>query len=480
MIIISIEYYCINWKKINNKFKVEERKFLEKLIVSSKKYSPCRAPRAKAPPAARHSDRGTIYRSPRREPPLVSYSYLLTNKRFSININYSILSNFYFCVRNVESKDEAVKDKIEDAVKQNMGQLLKDERVVQEYKARKKKHPCWAILPCIAFTWFLIAYTLMVLGQNFSGYRIAQVSLENRFENGLIGNGTSVHDVRDVLTFWQYVNQTLLPTVYAKENHDRIKSIIAAGDWQEPVYSNSAIQVKLASGPTFSDGDAGENPNVDYLLGPITFRTARIRDSETCALPGETGGEFESFVPLIAKQVTQSPTGRCFGTWSSASEETRTYGSSVEPFKFWDGNEEEYWQGKEGEYWNGIISYDAWQLFGNPSSIGGELATYPSSGYVMKVDRNQTLTNRTIGHMYNNRYVDVATRMIAIEFVVWNGHSSDPRELAEGQFIFTRVMFEISPTGQWLKKNLANKIVGYLARCEFLAKLGLRFWILVG
>ena len=31
-----------------------------------------------------------------------------------------------------------------------------------------------------------------------------------------------------------------------------------------------------------------------------------------------------------------------------------------------------------------------------------------------------------------------------------------------------------------LKKNLANKIFGYLARCEFWAKKGLRFWILVG
>ena len=31
-----------------------------------------------------------------------------------------------------------------------------------------------------------------------------------------------------------------------------------------------------------------------------------------------------------------------------------------------------------------------------------------------------------------------------------------------------------------LKKNLANKFFGYLARCEFWRKLGLRFWILVG
>ena len=31
-----------------------------------------------------------------------------------------------------------------------------------------------------------------------------------------------------------------------------------------------------------------------------------------------------------------------------------------------------------------------------------------------------------------------------------------------------------------LKKNLANKYFGYLARCEFWAKIGLRFWILVG
>ena len=31
-----------------------------------------------------------------------------------------------------------------------------------------------------------------------------------------------------------------------------------------------------------------------------------------------------------------------------------------------------------------------------------------------------------------------------------------------------------------LKKNLANKIFGYEARCDFWSKLELRFWILVG
>ena len=33
---------------------------------------------------------------------------------------------------------------------------------------------------------------------------------------------------------------------------------------------------------------------------------------------------------------------------------------------------------------------------------------------------------------------------------------------------------------QMLKKKLANKIFGYSARCDFCAKLGLRFWIFVG
>ena len=33
---------------------------------------------------------------------------------------------------------------------------------------------------------------------------------------------------------------------------------------------------------------------------------------------------------------------------------------------------------------------------------------------------------------------------------------------------------------QRLKKNLANKIFGYLVRCDFWVKLELRFWILVG
>ena len=38
---------------------------------------------------------------------------------------------------------------------------------------------------------------------------------------------------------------------------------------------------------------------------------------------------------------------------------------------------------------------------------------------------------------------------------------------------------KIVPAEEMFKKNLANKIVGYLAKCEFCAKIGFRFWILV-
>ena len=46
--------------------------------------------------------------------------------------------------------------------------------------------------------------------------------------------------------------------------------------------------------------------------------------------------------------------------------------------------------------------------------------------------------------------------------------------------ILTRGMFFDSEPVEQLKKNLANKIFGYEARCDFWAKLGLRFWILLG
>ena len=53
--------------------------------------------------------------------------------------------------------------------------------------------------------------------------------------------------------------------------------------------------------------------------------------------------------------------------------------------------------------------------------------------------------------------------------------------------MFCKMLFEdnlihgdLHPGNILLKKNLANKIFGYLARCEFWAKIGLRFWILVG
>ena len=51
--------------------------------------------------------------------------------------------------------------------------------------------------------------------------------------------------------------------------------------------------------------------------------------------------------------------------------------------------------------------------------------------------------------------------------------------VAEGNWfcILTLISFSFAVV---LKKNLVNKIFGYLARCEFWAKIGLRFWILVG
>ena len=47
-------------------------------------------------------------------------------------------------------------------------------------------------------------------------------------------------------------------------------------------------------------------------------------------------------------------------------------------------------------------------------------------------------------------------------------------------FYVTFTAFAVVSGAVLLKKNLANKIFGYLARCEFWAKIGLRFLILVG
>ena len=46
--------------------------------------------------------------------------------------------------------------------------------------------------------------------------------------------------------------------------------------------------------------------------------------------------------------------------------------------------------------------------------------------------------------------------------------------------LLQRPHFPRGQAGDWLKKNLANKIFGYLARCDFWSKIGLRFWIFVG
>ena len=42
------------------------------------------------------------------------------------------------------------------------------------------------------------------------------------------------------------------------------------------------------------------------------------------------------------------------------------------------------------------------------------------------------------------------------------------------------LIMELCHGKELFKKNFVNKIFGYLARCEFWAKMGLRFWILVG
>ena len=55
-----------------------------------------------------------------------------------------------------------------------------------------------------------------------------------------------------------------------------------------------------------------------------------------------------------------------------------------------------------------------------------------------------------------------------------------PGEAGTSKCVMIENYFSIDEQADLLKKNLANKIFGYLARCEFWAKLGLRFWILVG
>ena len=54
----------------------------------------------------------------------------------------------------------------------------------------------------------------------------------------------------------------------------------------------------------------------------------------------------------------------------------------------------------------------------------------------------------------------------------WNGGLGDYQAVKQAVKVLGRA--------RKLKKNLANKNLGYLARCDFWLKLGLRFWMFVG
>ena len=75
---------------------------------------------------------------------------------------------------------------------------------------------------------------------------------------------------------------------------------------------------------------------------------------------------------------------------------------------------------------------------------------------------------------YAVRFADIQTMKILFqEFDLWKNAAVRQDAPANDLAGLVNALF-------MLKKNLANKIFGYLARCDFWAKWGLRFWILVG
>eukprot|EP00668_Euglena_longa_P001744 GGOE01002054.1.p1 GENE.GGOE01002054.1~~GGOE01002054.1.p1 ORF type:complete len:1534 (+),score=465.72 GGOE01002054.1:50-4651(+) len=147
---------------------------------------------------------------------------------------------------------------------------------------------------------------------------------------------------------------------------------------------------------------------LDYndVVGAVRLRQLRVRNG-TCMDSVRAG-----ISPVRGKNMS------CYGAYSETKEDTSPLGPGAEPYKQWRSTDE---------------------IGGHPYYSEKFGVTYGGGGYVVDLTQNITQMKKFLKHLQQQRWIDDPTRMVAVEFTLFNPFV--------GQYIAARLMFEIPPSG---------------------------------
>jgi polycystin 2 len=143
---------------------------------------------------------------------------------------------------------------------------------------------------------------------------------------------------------------------------------------------------------TWYDGNSTADENLGYILyqnkilGKVRMTQKRVK-SEACTIP----------------KMVSNIIRNCYPSYSSAVESTEAYGgvSSVDP------------------------SYPAWSFRTDSSGSGlihGRISSYSPNGFMIDLPDKSSGTHSLITSLFNNKWIDLNTRALFIEFTVYNGN----------------------------------------------------------
>lgn len=160
---------------------------------------------------------------------------------------------------------------------------------------------------------------------------------------------------------------------------------------------------------TWYDGNDTAEENLGYILyqnkilGKVRITQSRVK-SESCTIPD------------MVKEIVKN----CYAPYSSWVESTESYSSvnSSDP------------------------SYPAWSFKTDNSGSGliyGKLSSYSPNGFMIDLPSKSDDTRLIIKSLFENKWIDLNTRSILIEFTVYNGNINYYTQI--------QLIMEFPPTG---------------------------------
>ena len=116
----------------------------------------------------------------------------------------------------------------------------------------------------------------------------------------------------------------------------------------------------------------------------------------------------------------------------------------LECFPMWDTAEEETVYSKEYGILPAVVSWQPYYDYiseadSQESSVQGNFANYPGSGFIVELSSNASVSRNVIQHLADLQWLDFKTRALFINFVTYNPDLD--------LFVITRILFELLPSG---------------------------------